>query len=164
MLKKVDYLLTSRLYWLVAMAVLVSACDTERIYIELRTSSGGSIQVLIVSHDDPGLTVEGVGIDGSGKRLPQEVFIGSADDISLSRTRFNLYQAKGGDLVGLYRESEPGVVLMVVDFEENWVLGPLTSAKFKEPELSKKKLKQLAGVAGIELRYSESYISNWGAG
>lgn len=148
---------------LVATVSLLCCCFSygEKIHQDVKSSSGGRVQVVLQGHDDPGFLVNGIAFDSKGKRLPEDEFLGVAEDFALPGVRFALYEAQEGNLVGLYQEARPDVLLMVANFKERWTLSKLD--RYAHPELAATAVNALARAAGHPLQWTDEPVVNWGS-
>lgn len=142
---------------------LLLSCDWHPygfdVYQELSTSSGGRIQVAVIGQDDPGYSVEATVFDRGGKRFPERVVLGFIGEFPLTGVRFALYEAKGGALVGLYRERRPSILLMMAELDERWTLS--CPERYEYPERTEGALEELSKAAGRPLKLADDPASEW---
>lgn len=126
---------------------------------ELSSASGGRIQVALVGHDDPGVLVNALAFDRRGRKLQRTVTLGTTYKFELPDVQFALYEAQGGNLVGLYRVTRPGVLFMVANFDERWML--FGTGPYVYPERAADALSQLSKEAGRPLVYMDGMVHDW---
>lgn len=139
------------------LLLVLVGCGSE-LYQELETSFGGRIQLHLVAHDDPSLLLNARIIDSDGQVLGDGVWLGATRNYpAIGSDKFALYEAPDG-VVGLYLRSEPGVLLLAVDFVAGEFVSEIASGWQGGAARRQEILGELSAVAGRPLEFTTTPV------